>query len=135
MEVFVDSSVFCAYANESDVHHTKASGILKKLVSEKYKLIITDYVFDETLTAVLHKTDKKIAAEFGKYILNSEFLIGKVSQPIFQKAWELFCKGNRFSFTDCTIVAFMETFGINKIATFDKEFKKIKDIKVISNIE
>ena len=96
MAVFVDSSVLCAYANGSDIHHTKALGILKKLISEKYKLILTDYVFDETLTAILHKTNKKIASEFGNYILNSEFLIGRINQPIFQKAWEFFCKDNNF---------------------------------------
>ena len=44
---------------------------------------------------------------------------------------KLFEKLERLSFTDCTIVAFMKTFNIKSLATFDKEFKKIKEIQVV----
>ena len=36
-----------------------------------------------------------------------------------------------FSFTDCTTLALMEKENIKNIATFDKDFKKIKEINVI----
>ena len=47
MAIFIDSSVFCAYTNSRDVHHSKAMSIMQEVVSEKYGSgIITDYIFD-----------------------------------------------------------------------------------------
>ena len=85
------------------------------------------------MTIALRRTNKEVAAELGKFMLNSEILMAKITPLIFQKAWELFQKPNEFSFTDCTIIAFMEIFGIDKIATFDKEFKKQKNFMVIDS--
>ncbi|MBI2652768.1 type II toxin-antitoxin system VapC family toxin [Candidatus Woesearchaeota archaeon] len=132
MAIFIDSSIFCAYANIDDVHNKKAVKIISEIVSNNHgKVITTDYVFDETVTVALRRTDKKKAAELGNFILNSEILIAKVDSIVFQHAWELFQKNHNFSFTDSTIIAFMQLFGINKIATFDKEFLKLKNIQVI----
>lgn len=132
MAVFVDASVFCAYANLDDIHHKKAKNIIEKIAAGKYgKAVTTDYIFDETVTVVLRKTNKKNALEVGNVILNSELLIAQIDSLLFQKAWRIFQKKDDFSFTDCTILAFMKVFGIRKIATFDKAFKKIKEIEVV----
>ena len=134
MAIFIDSSVFCAYANSRDVHHSKASSIMQEIVSEKYGSgIITDYIFDETMTVALRRTSKGVAVELGNFMLNSEILMAKITPLLFQKAWELFQKPNNFSFTDCTIIAFMNTFGIDKIATFDKEFKSQKNFTIVDS--
>ena len=132
MAVLIDANVFCAYANFRDVHHNNSIKIIKDITSRKYgRSITTDYIFDEAVNIVARKHNKKNAIEVGEYILNSEIFFAKVDEHVFIKAWKLFQDGQNFSFTDCTIVAFMETFGIDKIATFDKEFKKLKNIKVI----
>ncbi len=39
--------------------------------------------------------------------------------------------GNSINFSDCTIINTMMGLGINKIATFDSDFKKIKGITII----
>jgi len=132
MAILIDSSVLCAHINNRDVHNKKAQIMLKEILSNKYaKPIITDYIFDESVTVTQRKTNKKIAVNMGIYLLNSEFFMVRIDQSVFRKAWDLFKKPNTFSFTDCTNVAFMQIFGINKIATFDKEFKKMKSIKVV----
>lgn len=132
MTIFIDSSVLCAYANGIDVHHSKAAEIIKRILMKEYgSAIITDYIFDETMTVIMRRTNKKMACDFGRVILNSDILMVRIDYIIFQEAWNLFQKNNNFSFTDCTISAFMNIFKINTIATFDQEFKKFKELKII----
>ncbi len=132
MAVFIDSSVLCSYANAKDIHHYKSVSLINEIAARKYgNGIITDYVFDETVTVALRRTNKKTAIGLGNLILNSELLMAKVSPIVFKKAWEFFQKDHNFSFTDCTIIAFMQTFDIKTIATFDNEFKNLKNFEVI----
>lgn len=134
MTIVIDASVFCAYANIDDIHHDKAKKILDGVISIKHDLILTtDYIFDETVTVAMRRSNKKISIWLGNFLLNSEITIADIDQKIFQKAWELFKKTEKLSFTDCSTIAFMETFGINKIATFDKEFREIKKLQVIDS--
>jgi len=133
MAIFIDSSVFCAYANSRDVHHKNARKIISDIMAGKHENgITTDYIFDETVTVTKRKANSKTAVEIGKFLLDSEIFIAKIDSMVFQKSWQLF-QVNDLSFTDCSNIAFMDLFGILKIATFDKGFKNIKSVQVIEN--
>ena len=129
--ILVDSNIFIAYFNESDKNHNEAVKIMGYL--EDKEPIITDYIFSEIITVtLLKKKEKQIAIEAGKEILKSKIKIFKVNKEIFKKSWQLFQDYDlKMSFTDFTNLAFLDLFKINHIATFDKDFKKIKAIKVI----
>ena len=132
MTILIDASVFCAYANSNDVHHKNAKIIIQEIITEKYGSgITTDYIFDETVTVANRRANKETAIRVGKYLLNSEILIAKIDHFIFEKAWELFQNTKELSFTDCTNIAFMQIFGIKKIATFDKGFDNLKNVEVV----
>ncbi len=133
MKIFIDSSVLCAYLNTQDVNNKRASEIMKELLlTEEHYAIINDCVFNETLSIAVRRTNKKTALLLGRYLISSQIYLMGTNEDIFQTAWKYFHGEWNFSFTDCTILAFMRIFGIQKIATFDQEFKKIKDIEVIS---
>lgn len=133
MAILIDASVLCAYANTSDIHYQKAIKTIEEAIEEKYgAIVITDYIFDEIVSVVNRKTSREKAIKIGKYLFDSEILLARVDHFIFEKAWELFQNTKELSFTDCTSIAFMQIFGIKKIATFDKGFNKIKDIQVIN---
>jgi len=132
MAVFIDSSVLCAFANERDVHHKNAVKIFEDVIHGKYgKPITTDYIFDEIMSVTIRRTNRRTAVLLGTTLLNSEIFIAKIDAGAFQKAWELFKDVTEFNFTDCTILSFMKSFEIKKLATFDKAFKKIKWLEVI----
>ena len=132
MAILVDASVFCAYANARDVHHKNAKNLIEDIVSRKYGSgLTTDYIFDETVSVVLRKSSKNNAVNIGKLLLSSEIFLARIDELLFQKAWSLFQAANNLSFTDCTSVAFMQTFGIKKIATFDKGFTSLKNVEVL----
>ncbi len=134
MAILIDASVFCAYANLKDMHHSHSKRIIEDVVSGKYgDAVITDYIFDETVTVVARKIHREKAAQIGKFLLSSEVILTKVDTLVFEKAWELFQATDNLSFTDCTSAAFTQIFEIERIATFDKGFKNIKNIEVIDN--
>lgn len=134
MVIIIDASVFVAYANKDDIHNKKAIKIINSCLSGNYgRVLTTDYIFDETVSVILRKSNKKNAKEFGNYLLNSEIYIARVDSLVFKEAWNLFDKFEKLSFTDCTIVAFIKTFNIKSLATFDKEFKNISGIELVDS--
>ncbi len=134
MAIIIDASVLCAYENIDDIHHKKAVKIIQDIVSDKYgQALVTDYIFDETITVAMRRSDKKNSIELGNFILNSEILLVNIDKAVFEGAWDIFTKTQNLSFTDCSIIAFMKTFDISNLATFDKAFRQISDIIVIDN--
>lgn len=135
MTVFIDSSVFVAYGNMDDLHHNKSKKIIEDIASKKYGEIFTsDYVFDESVTVALVRTkDLDKAVKLGKLILESEITLLIVDDIIFKEAWRLFERDNRqkMSFTDLTNIAFMRTYEIGYIASFDEAFKSVEGIMVV----
>jgi|SRR3989344_7100311 len=132
--ILIDSNVLIAYFNEADKNHILARQVLKRIENSSYgDAIISDYIFNELITVtLLKKKSKNTAIETGKEIIKSKIRILKVNRKIFQRAWELFQKyGLKMSFTDFTNLAILSLLKIKDIATFDKDFKKIKNIKVI----
>ena len=132
MVIIIDASVFVAYANKDDIHNKRAQEITRLIIAGRYgRALTTDYIFDETISVVLRKSNKINAVELGNYILNSEIHVAKIDSSIFEESWNLFKKFENFSFTDCTTLAIMKTLGIKDIATFDKEFRKLEWINVV----
>ena len=131
MAILLDASVLCAYFNKKDVHHKKAITILTSIKENKYGVeTTTDYIVDEVLGVLSRKKNRKKAIIAGDQIIRS-VPITCMDDSFFAKAWFLFKKAKKLSFTDCTLLAVMKTYNIEYIATFDKSFKEIKGITVV----
>lgn len=132
--IFIDSNILVSYYNTKDQNHELAKNVIADIEQNKYgSAIISDYVFDEIITVTLTRIkDKEIVIKLGMHILRSEIKILKVNKKIFQRSWQLFKESNlKMSFTDFTNLAFLEIFDIKYLATFDREFKKIREINII----
>lgn len=132
--IFLDSSFLISFEVEKDSNHDKAVKIMRDILSHKYgPPVISDYVFDETVTMTLAKTDLKKAVTAGKGMKIS-YEMKKVDEGLFEESWKIFAEQikTRLSFTDCTIISLMREKGIRNIATFDEDFKKIETVNVIS---
>ena len=134
ISVLIDSNVFIAYYNARDENHEKAKNIISDIISGKYgKSFSSDYIFDESTTVCLMRTKSLEATKkLGEYLFNSEITLLRVTEIIFANAWKIFCGSGKMSFTDCTNVSFLKTYGISHLATFDKEFKK-QGMNIIDN--
>jgi len=133
--IFLDSSFLVSVEVETDQNHEKAIKIRDEIIEGKFdKTVISDYIFDETITVTFGKTkDLNKAVLVGSNLKKSAEMI-KIDEKSFEEAWEIFKnqKDTTFSFTDCTTVTLIKKENIANIATFDKDFKKIKGINVIS---
>lgn len=131
--IFLDTNFIVGYKIENDDHHNKVQKIIKEISEGKYgRPVISDYIFDETVTVVFSKSKKlPLARETGIELRAAMHMID-IDSTSFDEAWNVFKnQKNKFSFTDCTSLVLMKKHGIKNIATFDKEFKKEEGIEVV----
>jgi len=133
--IFLDSSFIIALKVEEDQHHERALEISKDIGNGKYgDSFISDYIFDESITVIFSRAKNLMQAIRAGDEMFSSFQFLKMEDNCFKNAWKIFKsqKSPAFSFTDCTILAMMENKNISNLATFDKDFKKIEGINVLS---
>lgn len=135
--IILDTSFIVSYEVEDDINHSKAKEIYHKKIKEGEfgEAAITDYIFDETVSIIFYRTKSLVkAVEKGENLNQSTHMI-EVDEPIHNDSWDLFKsqKTTRLSFTDCTIISAMRLHGIDFVATFDKDFKKVDGINVIDS--
>lgn len=128
---FADSSFLVARFNLRDRSHTAAIRFTeeqKEAGSDALRLVFSDYVFDETVTALVMRSKRHdLASAAGRAVLASRNLrLVRVESPAFEEAWKLFVRRSdkRWSFTDCTSFVLMENLGIRKALTFDANFRQ-----------
>lgn len=128
--IILDTSFIVSYFNTRDQNHSKAVRLMKKIHEP---LCITDDIFGEVVTVSLIRLKSlDRASKIGEILLKSSEMIN-VEKTSFDGAWNIFCKqkGTVLSFTDCTTISVMLENNIEKIATFDGDFKKIRGIEVV----
>lgn len=131
MKIFADTSFFVAYYNIHDQYHSQTAEILKSLIPLNPSFFTSDYIYDETLTFLLQTHPfygYKRAQKYDQDINEGKITLVFISESIFSKAKEIFLRFNkdkRWSFTDCVSFALMEDFGINKVLTFDHNFREM----------
>lgn len=133
MSILIDSSVLIGYYHSKDHFHEKAGRIMERIDDGEYgEAVVTDYIFDESVTVVdARARNKRLAVGLGDHLKSSAIKLVNVSEEIFGAAWEKFKRSENLSFTDCTSLAVCEARGIQFVATFDKAFRKREEIRVV----
>lgn len=99
---------------------------MEEIASGKHGPVITSgYVFDETVTVVLVLSKSLDSAVMTGNLIKESMPVVDVDGNTFEASWNRFRnqEGTKFSFTDCAILEVVETNHVDKLATFDKEFK------------
>jgi len=126
MSVFVDTGVFYAHQNESANRHARAKELLTEVLrGEHGQPYTSDYVYDETVTLVLSRTDDfGEARAVGERVRDGPVSLLFVDESVFEDAVEAFemYADHGLSFTDATTVALMERHGIDTLLSFDSDF-------------
>ena len=134
--VLLDSSFLIAYYNQTDIHHKKSFEIMKEIGSGEYgQPIIPDSVFNEVVNVLFNRLkNHSMVVKVCEDILSFTTIFHS-NELLFKESWKIFKEQSDFtklSFTDCSIIALMKKENIKKIATFDKDFSKIKGIEIIN---
>jgi len=133
--IFLDSSAIIAYKNADDINHKKASNIFQKLSAGDYGIgVISEFVFSEVTTVLALRKSMDAAKEVGNVLLEAKEIEIMKASDVFERSWEIFSnqENTGLSFVDASNVACMEIRKIRKIATFDKDFLKIRSVEVMN---
>lgn len=133
--IFLDSSAIIAYKNADDINHEKASDIFQKLNSGDYGIgVVSELLFSEVTTVLALRKSMEAAKEVGNVLLEAREIEIMRASEVFERSWEIFSnqEDSGLSFVDASNLACMEMRNIRKIATFDKDFVKIKSVEVVN---
>lgn len=129
--IFADSGAWYALLVQDDPDHQNARAWV---ATNRERLVLTDYILDETLTLLRARGQQKQAIKFGNDILDLEVadLILLTLEDI-ESAWEVFQKyaDKEWSFTDCTSKVVMERLGITTAFAFDQHFHQFASMVVV----
>ena len=127
--IFIDTGAFLALEDASDKYHEAAIRFREqKLLPDRYEIITTSYILDETLTLIRSRLSIKASVDFSKRIRQSQIVkILSVSKEIEDKALDMFEKFDDkvFSFTDCVSFVVMRELDIQDVFTFDEDFVQV----------
>lgn len=120
MSLFIDSSVWYAVVDHSDVDNMRAKAILRSGDA----LTTSDHVLLETWTLLRNRIHRKAAEGFWEEMRNGIASIEPVGLADLEAAWQigLAFRDQDFSFVDRTSFAVMRRLGIERVASFDNHF-------------
>lgn len=128
INIFIDTSAFYANLDTKDKNNKRAVSFFEEIKnSTLYQPVITNFVFNESITLVRFKLGIEASIEFGQSLLDSTTIKKmSVTDDIEKRAWKVFSKykDKDFSFVDCTSFVVMKELNISKVFTFDKHFKQ-----------
>lgn len=126
-KIFLDTSVLVSVIYEDDDMHERSKVLFDYVRREGCRLVVSDYVFDESITSVLSRAGHQMAVLTGQLILDSNIIeIVWLDQEIKLRAWEYFKKhyDKGYSFTDCTSFVLMKEMKLTHYLAFDKHFEQ-----------
>jgi len=126
--VFKDTSGWIAMAVVRDRFHKQAASYYRKLSRKKIQLVTSEYVLVETYTRIRYDDGHDKVLQFHSIIQEAiqggRLHLEWVTQPIHQKAWDIF-KGysdQALSFVDCTSFVIARHAGVEEVFGFDQHF-------------
>jgi len=132
-EIFIDTWAWLALANKRDKYHSAARKSYEEIKIKGYRMVTSDYVLDETITALFRSVAFNSAVKFIEAIFlmieKGKIRLEKVDEERFKAAWSLrkrFQDKPDISFTDFTSFVIMQELGIRKAFTGNTHFEKVK---------
>lgn len=120
MNLFVDTSVWYAAADRSDIDNKRAKTILAGAES----LFTTDHILIETWMLLRNRIHRRAAEDFWENLRTGVAVIETVGAADLESAWQigLAYRDQDFSLVDRTSFAVMRRLGLDHAASFDDHF-------------
>lgn len=125
--ILVDTSVLCALIDKGEQRHQAVARFIQSHEAE-FTLLVSDYVFGETLTWVKNRFGARRAIEFGRKLRASDFCRYYVLTPEDEAAtWSIFEKydDKAWSYTDCSCLAVVQRLALTEVLSLDAHFRQM----------
>ncbi|MCL2115201.1 MAG: type II toxin-antitoxin system VapC family toxin [Methanobrevibacter sp.] len=127
--IFVDSTFFTAIVNKKDQWYEDSLRVAKKIVN--MEKIVSNLIISESVTNVSSLFGGRLGKEV-YYNIKDNYIIFEENRQIYDSAIHtLLYYNGTLSYADCLSLEIMKKLEINKIASFDTDFDKVKEIKRI----
>lgn len=131
MKYFLDSSFIIALINDNDSLHEKAIEYLD--LTEKNECYISNLIINEVITVIGNKLGLKIAISTYNILINIFHVVNEYENNDFNSENMMIYEkyDTKLSFTDTSIIYIMKKSNIDNLISFDKEFRRVKEINLI----
>lgn len=126
-QVIADTSALYALVDRKDPHHLRAASFLKSQAADAV-LLVSNHVFDETMTIIKARLGMRIALQLGLRLRNSRF----VEMVVFSTAeevetWRIFSQytDKDWSYTDCACLVLARQREVQQAFSFDHHFAQM----------
>ena len=143
MKVFLDTSFIVSSIIKTDSNHEKAKKLIINEDLLNNECYISNLIINEIITVIGNKLGLTAAIEayelvndnfniLNEYEINNFILNEYEINNFNDKVLDVYRLTNtKLSFTDSSIIILMQEYGIENLVSFDKEFKRIKNINWI----
>lgn len=138
-DTFLDTGAFCALSDRSDQYHVLATRQFAALVKEQARLVMTNFIVDESYTWIRYRLGYRQALEFLRRVREAEaetpLEIVTIARPLEEKASRILEKfaDQDLSYTDATSLALIRERKLARAFTFDRHFHLAR-VEVIPGI-
>jgi len=124
--IFIDSSAYIGILNPLDSNHKKALELSSLFIVQEDHVITSYSVLGEVLTVGSMRYNRKASIDFVKNIFESKTEIVSENDELTKKAFKIFQKirDKDVGWVDCYSFTIIEHYKIEKVFSFDKDFKK-----------
>ncbi|MBV6417111.1 MAG: hypothetical protein CMLOHMNK_01748 [Steroidobacteraceae bacterium] len=126
-EVFADTSGLYALIDRNDANHSAAREAVGKLLRGGRRLVVTDYVIDETVTLAKVRAGMVMASRVLDLVDQTGGLRVEWIGPERFTATKAFFRRHAdhgYSFTDCSSFVVMRELRLNEALTSDRHFQE-----------
>jgi len=127
MQWIVDTSALYALVDRADINHLRAKGFLREQ-ARPGSLLLSNHVFDETMTLVKLRLGMPVARELGLRLRHSQLVEWVVlSSAEEQETWRVFSRHDdkSWSYTDCASLVLARRRNIREAFAFDRHFAQM----------
>lgn len=134
MQVFIDTAAWIALANVDDEFHTQANQIMGELLTQKARLVTTEFVLLEVADALTTPNLRSNTVTFINRLRQAPILrIIPLSEDLLANGWILYSQrlDKSWGLTDCTSFVVMLSEQITQAFTSDRHFEPAGFVKLL----
>jgi len=130
--VLADSSFWIALRNERDVEHLRAKALVRKVLGERNRLLVTPLIFAE-VHATFSRSKILRNSVIKDFWHNPTVIMETLTPQDYREALDLLelYRDKDFPFCDATSFVVMERLSIKRALSFDRHFQQYGGFEVL----